>query len=151
MNLFKRFIALVLVLTFTSGAFANTQLETVIDDYQYFVTVEWDQKDMKHLEAATAYFQEELAEMIHSGTISKEDVLALAEKRMGNKEKFQTLKKRIELMGNNGDPRVLGEVLTEVSSGFYATGANWSDDAVGMICGVLVVAVVVWGVVSLSK
>lgn len=151
MTMFKRLIALVLVLTFTTGAFANTQLESVIDDYQYFVTVEWDQNDLKHLEAATQYFQEELATMIRDGAISKDDVLALAEKRMGNKEKFQILKKRLEMMGQNGDTMVLGEVLAEVSSGFYATGANWSDDAVGMICGVLVVAVVVWGIVSLSK
>ncbi|MES2527222.1 MAG: hypothetical protein V4598_09040 [Bdellovibrionota bacterium] len=142
----KKLLSIVLALTFSLNVFAGTataELEKSLDNYQYALTVEWDQKDQKFYDAKTAAFFKELGSLIQEKGLKQEEIIALAEKKIANKQTVEALKLKLALIGNVRSQSELAAVLKDVSKDMYSKGASWNGDAVlttGLI--VLVVAVV---------
>ncbi len=59
-----KIITLLLILSFSLSSFAGTgSIRSLVEDHQYFVTVEWDQKDMNALRIQEEAFMEKLAKV----------------------------------------------------------------------------------------
>ena len=147
----KKLLSIVLAFTFTFNVFAastaSQALEKSLDNYQYAMTVEWDQKDQKFSDAQTEKFLAEMGRLIKEQGLKQEEILALAEKKIANKQTIEAMKLKLALIGDVKNSSELASVLKEVSKDMYSRGASWNGDVVltaGLV--VLVVAVVGYAV-----
>lgn len=104
-------------------------LERAIDDFQYTMTVEWDQKDQKFHDAQTDLFLKKLSEIIKKEGLTKDQVIAMAEKRVQDKQAFEAMKLKMTLLNKNASAEELAVTLKETSKEFYSKGASWNGDA----------------------
>lgn len=118
----KLILFLVPLLLIQSMAFADTAngLKTLIDDYRYNVTVEWDQKDQAALREIQAEFHQEVKAL----NVSLEDIRAAV----------KTEDAEIANVLNQKNESAMAEELQKLidtrSHEMYAQGASWSPGAV---------------------
>jgi hypothetical protein len=143
----KKLLSIVLALSFTVNVFAATatqELEKSLDNYQYAMTVEWDQKDQKFYDAKTQEFFAQMGSLIKEKGLKQEEIIALAEKKIANKQTVEAIKLKLNLIGNVKTTSELASVLKDVSKDMYSKGAAWNGDAV-LVSGVVVLIVAVVG------
>lgn len=141
----KRFLSILLVLCFTSNVFAasTANLERAMDEYRFALTVDWDQKDQAVYKAKTDAFFNEMANLIAQDGLSKDEILAVAEKKMKNKAQFEALKLKLSLVGKVQSSKELATFLQESAKDMYAQGASWNGTTVQtVVVGVLLLAVI---------
>lgn len=144
-----KFLSLLLVFCFTTNVFAGSvkELEREFNEYQYTMTVEWDQRDSSFQERETSAFFEKVESMIQRDGITKSDIEAFASKKMTNPAAVAALKAKLALIPANASPSELARTLQEQSKDLYANGANWlgiPDTALWIGAAVLVVGFLVW-------
>lgn len=141
-------VLLSLCLTFNVLAASGTvgELERQLDEYQYVMTVEWDQKDQAFQEKETKAFFEKISQSIQAGGVSKESILALASSKIKNEKALAALKLKLSLLSDVSSPAELAKVLKENSKEFYGQGASWNGDIVTPMIIVGVVALVAYAV-----
>lgn len=132
----KKIIGLMLLICFSVNTFAASNLETIIDDFQYTMSVEWDQKDMKFHEAQTRIFIEKLA----ASGATNEELLTLVENKTQDKKMLEAIKLKLKLSPIESKDE-LARILSENSKAFYSKGASWNGDAVSAI-GVAAVVII---------
>ncbi len=140
-----KLISLFLILCFTMNAFASSgaihELSSVIDDYQYAMTVEWDQKDetfrRKQLEALSG----KMGALFKQG-LTAQDVNILIENRFKNSQVAQAAKAKVALMGSNLTPANVVDLLKESSSDIYSSGASWNGNTQIFVWGGVVLAII---------
>lgn len=124
-----KLIALILSLTILTHSFAatggSTQLRKIVDEYQYFVSVEWDQKDQKVHEKETLKLHGSLKKLIQEGKVSKSDFEAMLEEEIIDKNTRDALKLKASLVDGNDPQAVLG-FLRDTSKNLYTRGASWN-------------------------
>lgn len=137
-------VLLSFLMTFNVMAASGTaqELERALDDYQYALTVEWDQKDQVVYEAETKAFFEKIGSLIAEQGASKDEILAMAEKKMANKQAFEALKLRLSLLSEVKSSEELAKILKENAKEFYGHGASWAPDGTVILSVVAVVAIV---------
>lgn len=143
----KKLMSIVLALTFSLNVFASAatqELEKSLDDYQYAMTVEWDQKDQKFADAQTTAFFEKMGKLITDKGLKQEEIIALAEKKIANKQTVEAIKLKLNLIGNVKNSSELNSVLKDISKDMYSKGASWNGDVV-LIGGVVVLVVALVG------
>lgn len=124
-----KMFTLLLSLFLSFNLFASTsELGTLIDEHQFFLTVEWDQKDQRTLEAKEKVFGEKFAEIARRENFTQEDVLKLIEERTFSPELVKRLRLRLSLLPLNPGPDAMKKFLGEVKSDLYAQGASWNGD-----------------------
>lgn len=141
----KKLFSLFLVLCFSANVFAGSTagLERALDEYQYALTVEWDQKDQKVYQAKTDAFFAEMAKLISEQNLSKEEVAAVAEAKMKNKAQLEALKLKLALAGKASSSQQLAGVLQDSVKDMYSQGASWNGDAVLPVLGGLAIAALI--------
>lgn len=126
----KKIISALLLMSLTLNVFAASAsskgLEVLMDEYQYAMSVEWDQKDQVFHEKQTQAFLSELAKL----NMSSEDLLAVAEKKMGNKKQFEALKLKMSLLSKVNSEADLAKMISQNSHEFYSRGASWNGATV---------------------
>lgn len=145
----KKLFSLLLVLCFSVNTFAASTagLERAMDEYQFALTVEWDQKDQVIYQAKTDAFFAEMAKLIVSEGLSKEEILSVADKKMKNKAQLEALKLKLTLAGKANSSAELGKVLQGSVKDMYSSGASWNGEALMPIgLGLLVAAVIGYAV-----
>lgn len=138
----------ILAFAMTANVFASTatqELERSLDNYQYAMTVDWDQKDQTFYSQKTEAFFQELGNMMKDGSVSQADVVAVIEKKVTDKKQLAALKSQVSSI-NASTPAELAKVLSENSSKFYSRGASWEGEALTIGLGVLVVGVLAYAV-----
>lgn len=138
----KKLFSLLLVLCFSANVFAGSTagLERAMDEYQFALTVEWDQKDQKVYQAKTDAFFAEMAKLIAQEGLSREEIVSVAEAKMKNKAQLEALKLKLALAGKAGSSQELGKVLQESVKDMYSSGASWNGDAVLPVLGGIAIA-----------
>ncbi len=141
----KKLFSLLLVLCFSANVFAGSTagLERALDEYQFALTVEWDQKDQKVYQAKTDAFFAEMAKVISQEGLSREQIISVAEAKMKNKAQLEALKLKLALAGKAGSSQELGKVLQESVKDMYSSGASWNGEAVLPILGGIAVAALI--------
>ena len=150
-TMFKRLLTtLILSCLFVvqANAGSNNSLRKAFDEFNYSVTVEWDQKDQKVYNAAVNKFQKVLKGLQAKG-LTNEELVKFAKTRVLDAKlgkDLDTLMKTVEVNKmNESDARkyVLGTMDSTVSQ-----GASWSGD--GLVVGIVVVALILVIVVAAS-
>lgn len=119
-----KFMTLIICICLTLNALASTadvqKLEKHFDEFQYAMTVEWDQKDQKFFEEKTAEFYKNLQGL----KLSEKDILNLAEKKAVGRETIEALKLKLSLMAPDKSAEEIASLLKESSNDLYRTGAS---------------------------
>jgi phosphoribosyl-ATP pyrophosphohydrolase len=124
-----RIISLFLGLCLTINVMASTgtakELERILDEYQYSMTVEWDQKDQAYMTEATESFYNTLATLMEKG-LTQEEVINLVSKKASGTKGVEALKLKLESVSKTASsPAELVRAIADNSKGIYATGASW--------------------------
>ncbi len=128
------------------NAGTNNSLKTAFDEFNYSVTVEWNQKDQKFYNQAVDKFQKEIEALQKKG-LTNNELISFAKERVLDKKlskDLDTLLKTVEVNKmSETDARkyVLGQLGSTVSQ-----GASWNGD--GVVVGVVVVALILLIVVA---
>lgn len=110
--------------------FASTgDIGRLIDDHQYFLTVEWDQKDQLALESKEKVFGMKFAEIAGREKFTQEDLLKLIEEKTLNPELVKRLRLRLKLLPLNPGTDAMKKFLEETKADLYMRGASWNGDA----------------------
>lgn len=146
----KKILAFVLAFSFTASAFASsaaTALEKRLDEYQYALSVDWDQKDQRFYDAQTNAFFADLQRLVTEKGLKQEEIMALAEKKIADKNALEAIKLKLALVGNDKNPSELASVVRDISKDLYTKGASWNGEVlIPVAIGVVVVAVVGYAV-----
>jgi hypothetical protein len=132
---------------FTFNVLASTgtvqELERVLDDYQYSLSVEWDQKDQNFYDVKTKEFFSKLEQLIKDEGLSQEQIMTLVNKKANNKSLVEALKLKLNLMGKNISNVELIKLVNESTKDLYSRGASWNGQIIIPVAiGLLIAAVV---------
>lgn len=121
-------------------------LESVLDEYQYAITVEWDQKDREVMQNITENFRTKVEGIVTSEALILEDIQELAKRRIKDSEQLKAFQQRLDISKSSSNE--LAKFLMDSSSIMYARGASWSGNATVatfIIAPVLILAVLdIW-------
>lgn len=121
-----KLLSWLLILCFTTQAFAGTvreDLTAALNNYEYDMVVEWDQKDKEKAEAFNEEFKKSLAQLTNRG-LTKDELLSVVEGRV-SKERFEAIKMKATLLQ---DARSVSDLLQSELSGMGQRGASWNGD-----------------------
>lgn len=141
-----KILSALIAFCFTMNVFASTgslkELETAIDDFQYSMTVEWDQKDQAFKTQQIDGLTSKVDQLFKKG-LAVEDLNLLVEKRFHNSKVAEAVKLKLALLGNKVTPANVAQVLKDNSIELYQQGASWNGDTHMFIAiGVAVVAII---------
>lgn len=127
----KLCLSLVLALVFTWTASASTGavngLNQLLNEYQYSLTVEWDQKDLEVRKEITATFAKGVKELMSKNSLSREELLSVARARVGSNAKLEALQLKVAMLPKDlSEDQQLIHLLDSVGTG--AEGASWNGD-----------------------
>lgn len=128
-------------LTFNVMATSGTvqELERALDEYQYALTVEWDQKDKSFQTEKTEAFYATLSDLMQKG-LSTQEVMTLVEKKSKNVKEVEALRFKLEMLAKNASSsNELAAAMTAHSKDLYATGASWEGSAILISVGIVAV------------
>jgi hypothetical protein len=140
----KRFFVLALTLViFSIQAHAATGngLKAVIDEFNYSLSVEWDQKDQSFLNAQSEKLTRELQRLQQSGISNQElmNQVLLEIKDQNLAREIQTTFSMVSL--NAMSAKEAQEHIKTAVSKSYATGASWNGSAfVGVVAALVLIA-----------
>lgn len=139
-----KFIALVLsfCLSFNVLAARGTvaELDKHIDEFQYALTVEWDQKDQRVYEKETSVFYEKISSLMARG-LTQQDIMRVLEKRVADKDTLEAMKLKVTMLDKVNSEKDLAMLLETEASKMYASGASWNGEAY-MQYGLIALAVI---------
>ena len=129
-----KFLNYVLVICFSMNAFASPMsshkesLGKLVDEYQYFLTVDWDQKDQAALAKKAEAFSKEMSLLLEKNEVSSQELLSLLGERSGNKEVFERIKLKLALLGSEVKESDIANIMNDVRKEMYSQGAHWLGD-----------------------
>ncbi len=126
--MFKKFIAFTLALI-SFSSFANTKQEfsNLINEFNYSLTVEWDQVDQVQLENRMSEFRKKLEVLKASGLDEQTVQDVFKEKSLS-----PHTSKQIEFLVSRGKLKTSEEILNYVQQNphlFSMSGASWNGEA----------------------
>jgi hypothetical protein len=140
-----KIISIILAITFTMNVFAAAapmkELESAMDNYQYALTVEWDQKDMAFKNQQTEIFSKKMDELFKSG-LTSEDVKFLVDTRFKDSKVAEAAKMKLSLLGNKLTPANVLDILKTNAGDVYSQGASWTGNAEIFVWGGVIVAII---------
>jgi hypothetical protein len=101
------------------------ELERALDEYQYALTIEWDQKDSTFMTEKTEAFYKTLAALMDKG-LTQTEIMDLVAKKSSHPKELEALTLKMKMLAETSSSSAeLAQVITENSKNFYATGASW--------------------------
>lgn len=146
----KKLVAVFLLLCLSLNTFAASgsiqELSNAIDDYQYAMSVEWDQKDKDFQKQQMAMFTQKMDALLEGG-LDEAQVMELLEAKMGSKVNLSALKLKISMMKQTSTSKEMMKMLLEDPAQFYAKGASWNgsifqDEGMMIVVGLVAVLVI---------
>jgi hypothetical protein len=123
----KFIISTVLSFCILHSSIASTgTIDSIIDDYQYFISVEWDQKDLELRKARSQQFADEVKESFVRSGLTKEDFFKVLERRIPNKRALDRLKLSLSLIGGDLSVQEISELTEDFQKDLYSSGASWN-------------------------
>lgn len=129
-----RIISLLVAFCFSMNVMASTgtiqELERAMDDYQYALTVEWDQKDQAIFQLQSQAFFDKMNKLISEGGLSQAQVLQVIESKSKNKAAFEGIKLKLNTISKNVSSDELANIIKDSAKDLYAQGASWNGEVV---------------------
>lgn len=145
-----KLFTLLLSLTLSFSIFASTsKLENLIDEHQYFLTVEWDQKDKASYEDKSRQFGRQFNELLQTENLSRTDLIKVFKSKLIDPKVAERLTVRMALLPQYPGVDALKVLVDETKKDLYAQGAAWNGEVdwpmVGMLVGlVVIIAAAAW-------
>lgn len=148
-----RFLSLFVAFCFSFNVLASTgtvqELERVLDDYHYSLSVEWDQKDQEFYNKKTQEFFASVEKLIKNDGLSQDQIMALVNKRANDKALVDAMKLKLSLMGKNLTNDDLIKLINESTKDLYSRGASWNGQiilpaAIGLIIAAVIGYAIWW-------
>lgn len=117
-----KMISMLLCFCFSLNVLAASNLEEVYNDYQYSMTVEWDQKDQDFRNAKTEEFYKNMDALMASGLTTSE-MMNFVEKKVSNKKAFEEMKAQAAQANSTQE---LAQIFNQNMNSMYAQGASWN-------------------------
>ena len=141
-----KILSALIAFCFTMNVFASTgalkELELAVDDFQYSMTVEWDQKDEAFKTNQIDGLTLKIDQLFKKG-LAVQDLNLLVEKRFRNSKIAEAVKMKLSLLGDKITPANVAQMLKDNSVEFYQQGASWNGDVpLFLSIGVAVVAII---------
>lgn len=141
MKILSIVLSLCLTMNVLAASGTVSEFEKSLDNLQYSLTVEWDQKNQDVYEKLSQKFFDDMEHMMANQQLTQEQIIAVLEKKVANKKALEAIKLKLSLMGKVNESQ-LAEVLKESSKEMYTQGASWNGDVVTpVIIGVAVLAI----------
>ncbi|MBA2405895.1 MAG: hypothetical protein H0V66_14050 [Bdellovibrionales bacterium] len=148
--MFKRIITLVIALSiFSVSAMANTHdgLKAAFDEFNYSVTVEWDQKDPAFLEAKKLELTQTISALEAQG-MTRLELITFVKSQIKDASIIKNLDAVLEAVSlNQMSAQDAQNIMIQAMENSPATGANWHGaiylTPVGLLVLVLVIIIVV--------
>lgn len=145
-----RFVSLLVAFCFSLNVMASTgtvqELERHMDDYQYALSVEWDQKDQAFYDAQTKNFFEKMSKLVAAG-LTQDEVLKMVEAKTKNKVALEALKLKISLLSKNASAEELAAIVKESAKDLYSEGASWNGEVVfSVVIGLVVIGALAYSI-----
>lgn len=125
-----KFISFLVALLFSLNVVANDvsrdSLESIINDYHYTITVEWDQENKEFQQKAHKEFIEKLESFFKSNDISSEEVLKSISLNVKDKALLDSMLLKASLVDMSSSPQELMSFIENSSTSFYSRGASWN-------------------------
>ncbi len=142
-----RFISALLCfcLTFNVMAASGTvqELEKAIDDYQFALTVEWDQKDATVMTEKTDAFYQTLSQLMMKG-LTQNEVMNLVTAKTKNPKELEALTIKMKMFADKASSSTdLAQIITDNSKEFYSHGASWSGYATASVGAFIVIGALI--------
>jgi hypothetical protein len=118
--------AWLLCLCFTMNVFAASTLTEAVDEYNYALSVEWDQNDQAFKDTQTKIFFAKITELMDGG-LTQQEVNEFVATKVSDKGFLSELS---HFAKNARTVQDLMDILNTNSEHFYARGANWSGSTV---------------------
>lgn len=141
-----KLFTLLLSLTLSFSIFASTsKLGALIDEHQYFITVEWDQKDRAAYEDKSQEFGRRFSEILATEKLSRAVVMEMLKSKLLNPKVAERLNVRMSLLPENPGPEALRTLVEETKKDLYAQGASWNGEIDWVATGAIVATVLLIG------
>lgn len=126
-----KILSWLILFCFISNAFAATgtikELETALNDYEYSMVVEWDQKDKAQAEAISKTFFDKMDQLFNEQNLSNDEIIKYLETRVKDPAKLQAMKLEINGITKRADSkRELAKILSENIKNTQMQGASWN-------------------------
>lgn len=146
-----RLVSLLVAFCFSMNVMASTgsvqELERLMDDYTYTLSVEWDQKDQAFYEAQTKAFFEKMGSLIKENGLSKTEVMKLVELKTKNKAALEALKLKLSVLSKGASTEELVKIVKDSSKDLYSQGASWNGSVIIPVAlGLVIVGVIAYAV-----
>lgn len=143
-----KIISLLIALCFSLNVLASSNtieaFDKALNDYQYTMNVEWDQKDENFLNAKTAQFGEEIKTLMENG-LSQTEILSYLETKIKNKEALEAVKLKISLLNRPMSQDEVLRTVTEATKDMYSRGASWNGST---FFGTAIAVLLIYGLVA---
>lgn len=137
------------LLTFNVLASSGTiqGLERALDEYQYALTVEWNQEDEDFQQAATQKFYGQLGALMEQG-LTQSEILDVLSKKIRNPKELEALKLKLTLVASHANTSSeLASMMAQEAKNLYSTGASWEGYMyVSIGAGLLVVGLLAYSI-----
>lgn len=145
----KKIMSFVLLLCLSTNVFAGMtgvqKLEGHLDNFQYAMTVEWDQKDQAFKEAKTKEFNAALEKVIREDGVTQLEIMGLLQKKVVSKDALNAIQLKASLLGNASTPEALAKSLESSTQNMYSQGASWNGEILLPLgIGIIVVAIIAY-------
>jgi len=139
-----KLFTLLLSLTLSFSIFASTsKLEDLINEHQYFLTVEWDQKDRVAYDEKSRQFGRQFNELLVTENLTRTEIIGVFKSKIKNPKVVERLNVRMSLLPQNPGVDDLKVLVEETKKDYYAQGASWNGEIDWPIVGFLVGMVVI--------
>lgn len=143
MKLTALLLSLCISLNVLAASGTVSELERQMDEYEYVLAVEWDQKDQKFYQEQTAVFMEKLETLVKDQGLSESDIITLAEKRQVSRQTIEAIKLKLAMAGKIQSGEQLAAILRQTSEEMFPRGAAWNGMSTDTILyGLLIVGVI---------
>ncbi len=123
-------LVIVCSLLLQSFAWASPKdsLKSVVDEYRFALTVDWDQKDQVQLEKIRSNFSEELKKVVVQEKVSANDLQAFISENSYSLKLNDNVLDSIKDANGNLDLELAQQMLENSSEHLYMSGSSWSPE-----------------------
>lgn len=151
----KKIVSIFIALILSSQSFASQvdpgNVTKMIDEFEYDLTVTWDQKDQAYLDSRRQEFYSEFSDLVKKG-LTLQEVLSAVEERVDS-DSVKLI--RYELNRLAAQQLTEGETLEHITTILRSSrsqGLSWNGEAaVAVVLSVAVVSILVVAVLKISK
>lgn len=146
-----KIITWLLLVCFTSQVMAQglrPELNRAIEEFNYEVTVEWDQKDQSFYSSSVKRLQASVKSLLDSG-LTTDDLKAYLQSIPNGQKVLDKLTLKQQLLGRSLEANELMEFIQSETTQVQSTGASWNGDAGRYVVNALIVAAVIGGLILL--